>query len=406
MSDQDNLRVKRSTTVYKNMRDSRLISQYYRINTAYISNKKEIYGASPTDIFIGRYGYPKVFAGPMVPPRLGDTSILASPESWRSMSISDIFNMRFSLVRGMFITDVRGKENGREIEKVRELAMSTNSVYSEVNFSKSLYTTPELGESVEPFGLSGKISSFDITNTKADNRIEDKYLDTDATAKDSVIELYDKGVAVSKITRAFSAGLFGTGANRKLVPTRWSITAVDDTISKQKVEEIKGYEEIDHIEVYYNVSLDNRWMIVVMPGQWGYESIEAWYPNTAWNENPNEVSIFSSSEGYNGRKGYAEIGGCYYAARLAVAEKLHRIRKQAKILILREVHDGYVLPVGVWNVREHVRETLDGRPIILDNEAKIVDMISERFDITPKEWLRNSTILKSIFLQMQLSKFF
>ena len=44
--------------------------------------------------------------------------------------------------------------------------------------------------------------------------------------------------------------------------------------------------------------------------------------------------------------------------------------------------------------------------MILDNEAKIVDMISERFDITPKEWLRNSTILKSIFLQMQLSKFF
>lgn len=405
MSDQDNLRVKRSTTVYKNMRDSRLISQYYRTNTAYISNKKEIYGASPTDIFIGRYGYPKVFAGPMVPPRLGDTSILASPESWRSMSISDIFNMRFSLVRGMFTTDVRGKENGREIEKIRELAMSTNSVYSEVNFSKSLYTTPELGESVEPFGLSGKISRFDITNTKADNRIEDKYLDTDATATDSIIELYDKGVPVSKVSRAFSAGLFGIEAKRRLVPTRWSITAVDDTISKQKVEEIKGYDEIDHIEVYYNVSLDNRWMVIFIPGRWSYESIEAWYPNTAWNENPNEVSIFSSSEGYNGRKGYAEIGGCYYAARLAVTEKLRNLRRQGRVLILREVHDGYVLPVGVWNVREHVRETLGQKPVIIDEATAIMRIISDKFDITPKEWLRNSAILKSIFAQTQLSKF-
>jgi len=72
------------------------------------------------------------------------------------------------------------------------------------------------------------------------------------------------------------------------------------------------------------------------PGEWSYELIEAWYPNTTWNMNRNDIAIYSSHEFFEGRKTYAEIGGCYYAARLAVSELFERIQKQAKVVIMRK----------------------------------------------------------------------
>ena len=59
------------------------------------------------------------------------------------------------------------------------------------------------------------------------------------------------------------------------------------------------------------------------------------------------------------------MGGCYYSGRLAVTEKMRLLKKQGAALILREAHEGYTAPVGVWNVREHVRGTLETEPVFL-----------------------------------------
>lgn len=206
---------------------------------------------------------------------------------------------------------------------------------------------------------------------------------------------------VSKLQRAFSAGIFGLKSNRKFVPTRWSITAVDDTLSKANLSTVKEEEPIDSIHVFYNSALDNRWLIFFFPGYWQYESIEVWYPRTIWNDG-SEVSIYSSYEGYRGRKTYAEIGGCYYAARLAVTEKLQEMKKQAMVLILRETHEGYVMPVGVWNVREHVRQTLNTKPDVLEDLSQVFDYIKRKLAIPPKEWVKNSTLLRDLLMQKRL----
>ena len=50
----------------------------------------------------------------------------------------------------------------------------------------------------------------------------------------------------------------------------------------------------------------------MIPAQWSYESMEAWYPGTVWNPAGTNISIFSDWEGNNGRTTYAAIGGCYY----------------------------------------------------------------------------------------------
>src|SRR5438128_12403407 len=40
---------------------------------------KQISGSSPPGVFVGRFGYRKVFVGPMVPPVSDDTEILDTP---------------------------------------------------------------------------------------------------------------------------------------------------------------------------------------------------------------------------------------------------------------------------------------------------------------------------------------
>jgi hypothetical protein len=399
------LGVKRSDIVYKHMRDPSLLRYYYKVKTVSSFSKMGIEGSSPTDIFVGRFGHPYVNIGPLVPPEIGDTSLLAEPERWRSLTIEDIVNFRSKLVRGMYLSKVTDVEKGRMQESVRDLALAERPADTEMAFSKRPFVKLDFRDEVQPFGPSAPMKELDIHNIKPNQKVEDKYFDTDATATTSMVELYDKGVEVSKIQRGLSAGLFGIGRNRRFVPTRWSITAVDDTLGKNNLEEVKGYESVDAIHAYYNVALDNRWLIFIMPGNWQYESIEAWYPGTVWNEDGRNVSIFGSYEGYRGRKTYAEIGGCYYSGRLAITEKMRGIRKQGIALILREVHKGYIMPVGVWNVREHVRETLEAKPEILHTTGELFEFVSKRLDIKMKYWILNSTILKNMLTQKRLNDY-
>ncbi len=66
-------------------------------------------------------------------------------------------------------------------------------------------------------------------------------------------------------------------------------------------------------------------------------------------------------EGYwGGRDDYPSIGGCYYAARIAVLEALRSMRRQAAVILWREIYPGFNLPIGVWWVRENIRAMLNG----------------------------------------------
>ncbi len=233
--------------------------------------------------------------------------------------------------------------------------------------------------------------------------MEAAYLDSSMTATNAIIELYDKGVQVSKIQKALAAGLLGRGKTRRFVPTRWSITATDDTLSKHKLSSIKQTEAIDCVRIFEKTALDNRWIIFFIPGQWEYESMEAWYPNTTWNKNSGQIDIGASYEPFEGRKTYAEIGGCYYAARLAVSELLEKLQVQAKILILREVHSGYIMPVGVWNVREHVRDALKGTPSEFSSMKEALSYASKKLEIPIKTWTEYSVLLKKMLYQKRLS---
>ena len=90
-----------------------------------ILNKSDLQGSSPPGVFVGRYGYPKVLVGPMVPPTVGDTSIMASPESWYHMPIGSFVEMMSTLVRGVHPVRVdRIAEAGKFMDDVHHLGSS------------------------------------------------------------------------------------------------------------------------------------------------------------------------------------------------------------------------------------------------------------------------------------------
>lgn len=384
-----------------------VLVKYYKYEKARpLLETLNLEGSSPPGVFVGRIGYPKVYAGPLLPPVHGDTSLLDTPELWLGKSIEEIVDFRLQLVRCKHRIDVCNVEKGGKImDATRELALCTNSTEVEAEFSKKPFGRLVLDDEVQPFGPSAPLKKLDVGSLKIDRKIEKAYDDTDLKASEAILQLYKGGIFVSKIQRALSVGAFGLEKNRRFVPTRWSITAVDDTIGKTLVERIKNYPAVDEYRIYESWSLDNRFIILMLPAAWSYELIEAWYPNTVWNPEGKGIVIFSSSEGYHGRSEYAEIGGCYYAARLATAEALDRKGRQASAVILREAHPGYIMPVGVWNVRENVRNAYRGECKKFETLKEAFSYISTRLDIPMQRWILNSTVLKNSLYQKRIEEF-
>ncbi len=396
------LSIKRTPVAYLNMRNPRLLKYFYKFKTMDLIEKESISGSSPPDIFVGRMGYPNVYIGPMVPPLSGDTTILSSPESWVGKSIPEIVEYRSMLVRGMHKENVKNAGSSKVGDMLQELAIADKYTGVDMGLSRRPSMGITFNDNSEPFGPSAPMKSLSVENTRANPAMEKVFFDTDLAAKDALTELYFKGLPVSQLQKALSAGTLGRKDSRKFVPTRWSITAVDDTLGRHRLESVKQYESIRTPAVYETIGLDNRWLVFMFPGAWSYELIEAWYPNTTWNMESKDIAIYSSSELFNGRKGYAEIGGCYYAARLAVTERLEELKAQARVVILRETHPGYIMPVGVWNVREHVRAALRNPPTTFETTRSALDYVAGKMTIPLSAWIRNSTVLRYVLHQRLL----
>ncbi|HLB69724.1 MAG TPA: Nre family DNA repair protein [Candidatus Methanoperedens sp.] len=382
-----------------------LVKFYSNVKVRSLTESLNIDGSSPPGVFVGRIGYPYVSVGPLIPPSHGDTRLLDTPEMWIGKSIDEIVDFRSQLVRGKHTVHIKQLDGSRIIEATREMALCSSPVDVEAEFLKKPSARLVLDDEVQPFGPTAPLKKIDVGSVKFNQRIEKAYYDTDLRAKDAVLGLYKDGILVSGIQKAFSVGAFGEGKARCFVPTRWSITAIDSMISENLMKKMKDFPLINEYLVFESWQLDNRFVVLMMPRSWSYELIEAWYPNTVWNPFGKDVAIMSSSEGYDGRSAYAEIGGCYYAARLAVNEYLVKEKRQARVVILREAHPGYIMPVGVWNVRENVRAALKSIPGRFHSLNDAFEYISTRLVIPEQRWIKESTVLKDTLFQKGLEDF-
>jgi len=337
----------------------------------------------------------------------------------------DVIRYRSSLVRSNFKTNVFiGRKNRKStpsiktqklLETSQELSMAARPVDTETKLEK-MNLRMMMDNHALPMGPSGMTEKITITeNTKVHPQVDYCVSDTDLSATEAVSEhLYFKGhVPESTIKRVFSAGLLGEEKRRRIVPTRWTITAVDDIISKALIKEIKKFPEINDYQIFEATYLDNHFKILLFPGKFIYEMNEVWAPNTLWNislygNNRNlKPQIMTDFEFYRGRKNYASnITGAYYAARKSVCEYLYSIKRQARVLIFREVSGGYVVPLGVWVIRETVNNAMfTTDPIKLDNFNDSLDKMAENFMVDFKYWKKSSKLINFIKTQKTIDNF-
>lgn len=384
-----------------------MIKFYSQQRTRPLIDATDLAGSSPPSVFVGRYGYPKVDIGPLIPPEFGDTAVMGTPEMWGGKSIDDIVDMRFRLVRGKYRIDATDfAKYGRIVDGVQELALAERPVDVETSFSKKPSGRVVLSDDIEPFGPSARMERMQVGGGRFERNLERSFYDTDMKAVDAVVAAYRNGTLISEIEKAFSVGTMGVGKRRRFVPTRWSITAVDDIIGKDLLKTTKWNPPIEEFRIYEHYSLDNRWAVMLMPCTWRFELIEAWYPNTTWNPMGKRVEIMHDSEFFDGRTEYAPIGGCYYASRMAVNELLIKEGRTAGAVIMREAHPGYVMPVGVWNVRENVRAALRTEPHRFENLDQALTFVEGMMDIKRDGWIRNSDVMRNWMVQRRIEDFY
>ena len=126
----------------------------------------------------------------------------------------------------------------------------------------------------------------------------------------------------------------------------------------------------------------------------------------AWFDNNGHVGIGIDFEDAKGLDHYPSIAWAYFAARLGVAEHLFRIKRKAAALVLREIHPEYVMPVGVWQIREGIREALKGQRNHFDSFEKALSFSCINSSVYKKEWIRNSKIYRNMREQMRITSFF
>ena len=352
-------------------------------------------GSSPPSVFVGSYGYPKVSVGPMVPPMHGDTTLLDSPELWVGKSLEEIVNFRLSLIRGIKNMPIN-EPNGRYIENLHEVAMSSRPIDSELQFYKNPKPVASIDGESAPFGPVGEVASAKFSSTSSDKSIQRAYYDHDLKAQDAVVSLYNRGIEISKIQKCFSVGMFGK--KRKLVPTKWSITATDSIIAESLVSEILEFDLIDSCRVFSHDHLGNLFSVVLFPHRWLFENQEAWHTG-------NGIGFGSDIEDAKGIDHPPVTAGAFFAAKLGVAEYLLEKKYQASALVLREIRPEYAVPVGVWQIREAIRSAMKNEPYIAENFDDGVTFAAKRMSVSKSEWLSKGDML-SMLKQKSISDFF
>jgi len=333
------------------------------------TQKDKLFGSTAPSVFVGRHGYPEVSAGILSPMESAeDAEAFATSADWygQGLDIESVLTRRSGLLnskRGANV-DVHDTWDGF-VGVQREVAMADRPVDVEIGLSE----TPEFDFSVDdvttPTGPNARAETADLAeNPHVPQEVEKTLRDDDWGAEGAMTYLYRRDFDVYDINRVLSAGGLGTAEQRRLVPTRWSITAVDDTVGNFLRGKVRSNPSVSGVQVWVNEYLGNRYWVVLAPGQWEYELVEMKSPGSVWNpDQTGQVWMGSAHEGYEGRTGYVdETAGAYYASRLGVLEYLDRVGRQAKALVLREVSDDYWAPVGVWQVRESVRNAFDGAP--------------------------------------------
>src|SRR3989338_148255 len=363
--------------------------------------KQDYFGSAP-NIFVGKFGYPNINVGIL---NVEEYNKHDEPFTWveEKTSIPSIIELRTQLVNSLFKANIQTFDS-KLLEMSQEISLAHKPVDVEINLAKKPQLSLTMFDDAMPHGPRVAIKSAKITeNPKIPQAIDKATSDIYFKAEEAVFSLYDKGFDEHYLTKVFSLANLGLKKNRKLVQTRWSITAVDDIVGKNIIQEIKDCNKTEYL-AFFGSYLGNYYLILMFPEVWSYELFETIIT---------EQNMFSTDyEGYQGRTEYAEsTAGGYYAARIAVLEQLRIIKKQSSVLALRFVDPNeYIAPLGVWVVREAARNAMRNKPIEFASKELMLHyaqiLVKKKFNFDVNVLLSQSKLLKNMGQQRKISEFF
>ena len=370
-------------------------------SAARVQESDRVFGASPPSVFVGEYGYPRVLAGPLVPPLPHeDTTLMDTPERWVDKGFDELLRYRLSLVRGKYKMDVgEAVDPSRILSATQEVIMASKPTDVEAVLGKRPVLTEVFNSRSPPNGPSAPLLSVRLAeNPSVSLRVEKVVGDTDFRAAEAIPELFTGGVRQSQITKLLSIGLLGIKKNRKLVPTEWSITAVDDILGKNLIDRVLDFQEASGFYVFSHQALGNTVVILLLPSPWMFEGLEGWLTS--------DPRVYSDHELASGRRTYpTNLAGAYHAARLPVLEHLAGERRQAGALVFMEVHPEWI-PLGVWRFREIARKALR-RPANEASDLKqALRLVAAELTIPIEKWISASKIIPHFLHQTHIEDYF
>ncbi len=342
--------------------------------------------ATPPSVFISSHNN---VIGILAPVNVENVDICDNPPLWYSkrLSIEELLDIRARTIYAKVAKN-------RFLDILKEISLSTKPVDVEMKFSKKPRFLMIFDLYHKPIGNPTLVEDLNYNNIKTKKIIE-KVIEDDIKACDAIVSLYERNIPIYTIQRIFSLGLLGRKMQRKIVPTRYSITTVDSIISEYLLKYIKHYNIIDNILLFENNYLGNHYYILLLPNAWEYELIEIIYRNGLISE------VYCDYESYKSRKSYPEnTAGGYYAAKLAVLEYLNKRKRQASVIIFRKIFKEESLALGVWKVREACKNAFNNKPKKFESLKDLIEFLKKHFR---KEILLKSKILRKNMYQRRLT---
>ena len=370
---------------------------------------KESFESSAPSVFVGHNFYPNLNVGVLSPVEIKeDAWVYDAPRYWaeHNFQIPQVIDFRSALINSRFVMNV--KSTGKFLDITKQVGIASKPVELEISLKEKPRFRLNTDAYIAPTGPRGKLERARITsNPKISYRVE-KIVNDDIKAGSALVYLYKHGFDENFLTRVLSVGSLGFRKNRKLVPTRWSISCVDDTIGKNFIKELKNFNSVNYL-AYFGGYLGNYYLVLFFPEPWSYELFETYAPKAEWNVS-NEYRYMTDYESYEGRKSYAEnTGGGYYAARLPIVEKLSEMKKQGSVLALRFITGEYAVPLGVWVCRESTRKALESKPLEFGNIDLMLryakDLIKKKFNYDIDVLLKASRLIDKIKKQRKLTQY-
>ena len=373
-------------------------------------NFKEEFSTDGIAPFVGHFGYPNINVGILAPQQHEKESwLMDAPRYWsqNNYEIPTIVNYRSSLLNSRNNLNIKKRDKLLEISQ--DIAMSSLPVDTEIKLKEKPKFRLTLDSHMAPTGPNAKLEKAKLTeNPKIHTKVYKVFSDNDFKAADAINYLYESNFDENFLTRILSVGTLGLKKDRKLVPTKWSITATDDTLGKNLINQIKDFNEINSYTAHFGNYLGNYYLILMFPEIWSYELFESYIPSN-WNYSIKR-KFTTDNETYTGRKNYAfETAGGYYTVRLAILEKLKAMKRQSSVLALRFITDEYTMPLGVWVTRQSARKALSNKPIQFSSKELMFEyankLIKRKFNYNVDFLLNSSKLLRNSKQQTKLAKF-